>query len=674
MVSEITSERRARNVAFAGWVLQALIGTILLVVASTSDSIAVFVTAKYVAAGSGIWFALLLIYYQRTRVARELLETEALREQREGIHSTGLFELEGEEFLAQQRRLRWMYRWVLGFFVLTTIVALGFLNLQTWVLLALDLDAVDWRPVQHAKLTMFVIGGVAFVAFLFSRYVGGMSREPHWRMLKAGAVYLFGNAMICLVLVVALALSDNVPYVERVVAKVVGVLVGLLALEFAVNFILDFYRPRLAGEALRPAFESRLLGLISEPGGIAKSIADAVNYQFGFEVSTTWFYKTLQENVVRLAAVSVVVLIGMTSIIMVDANEIGVLERWGRQHSQLGPGLYFKWPWPCEVVRKANVEQIRETIIGEASGTDDDHDEDGDVVITWTEEHTFVPAVDVLVATEDQSANDSGVPVSILRISMPVQYRVRRTEVADYLYNYSDPDKMLRDVAARELAREAVHFDYSRIMAEQRGAVASHLKSAIQSKVDELGLGLEVMYVGLQEIHPPTESGVAATFQQVATAEQQRETLIQAARIQYDRELIKVAGDVELAERINNQIERLGGASADADDDDLRTMFLGDGAFLAVQGHAGEVLSRARAESLKSVSAAASKAGTFELELVAYDASPELYKTRKLLHTLSSELDKVRKYVLLVDTEETRIIFEMNEEESAGIEILEQGQ
>jgi hypothetical protein len=70
-------------------------------------------------------------------------------------------------------------------------------------------------------------------------------------------------------------------------------------------------------------------------------------------------------------------------------------------------------------------------------------------------------------------------------------------------------------------------------------------------------------------------------------------------------------------------------------------------------------------------SEAAAKAATFELELAAYQASPELYMTRKLLQAVSSELDHIRKYVLVVNPETTQVVIELDETQAGGLEILD---
>ncbi|MCH8965968.1 MAG: hypothetical protein IIB58_13480, partial [Planctomycetes bacterium] len=520
--------------------------------------------------------------------------------------------------------------------------------------------------------------------------------------LKSGSIYLFACALVGLLLTVCLGLvSTQMVLPERILGIAVRYFLVLLGLEFLVNYVLDFYRPRVADEVVRPAFESRLIGLVSEPEGIAKSIADAVNYQFGFEVSTTWFYKMLERAVVPLAALSITVLIGMTSVAIVDADELAVIERFGRPMSKepVGPGLVFKWPWPVERVLKARVGLVQEIVVGEAEEAPEGEEERdwSEEVITWTEEHKFVPSIDVLVATpddeagegypagtENDSAEDEAVAVSILRMSMPVQYTVRRDSEGffNYLYNYSDPQEMLRDISYRELVKQAVHFDYQKIMGEQRAEVTAILERLIQQKCDEMKLGIDIVFVGLQDVHPPTESDVAATFQDVATAEQQRDMLVQMARIGATRELVSVAGNVGRAEKVNDLILQKDELGIDDEqqreilDREIQQYMLGDSemGIRPIQGEAGELLQIARADAEDSVNRAAAKANTFQLERVAYEASPRLYKMRKVLEALSEKLDNVRKYVVVVDPEKTKLIIVLDEQESAGLEIIESPQ
>jgi regulator of protease activity HflC (stomatin/prohibitin superfamily) len=690
--TEISTEKRGRNTALVGLVLQVILFVGYLLIALKTNSGAVGAAFWLNLSGCFIWFGLLVIYYQRKRVAAERLESEALRAEQDNAGALGLFDNE-EEYLVARRRLHWIIKWIMPVLVLMYFMVVVGLQMMIFGSQVLGLDVTtdsDWMQILWVKPAMFCLLGAAFGSFLFSRYVAGMAREPAWRALRAGSVLMFGNAVYTMAAIVCLAVGDVTPVAERIMAQIGVVLCVVLGVETLINFILDFYRPRAVGEHYRPAFESRLLALISEPGDIAKSIAEAVNYQFGFEVSTTWFYKTLQANIVRLAAVSVIVLVGMTSIVVVDANELGLKERWGAPvdpENPLGPGLYFKLPWPVEVVHKANVQLIEEMTIGEPRGEhgDDDHEVE-DTVITWTEKHDFVASVDLIVATpelarmdQDETDQARDVAVSILRVSMPVQYRVKDGCLSDYLYNYVEPDRLLRNVAYRELVKQAVNFDYQKIMSEQRESVTKNLASAIQAKSDELGLGLHIVYVALQDIHPPTEDEVAATFQKVAIAEQQRTKLIESAEITYVETVIGASGDVKRGEKLNelikrkNDLELTDSAERNVVEAEIMKYMHGDPdqGLLPIRGDAGEILARARADAITEISDAAAKAATFDLELSAYRASPELYKQRKLLSEVSGELDSIRKYVLVVDPELTDVVYEVVETEASGLEMID---
>ena len=128
-----------------------------------------------------------------------------------------------------------------------------------------------------------------------------MSAEAAWKPLRAGGSFLLGLAVLCFALAVALALANfQRPEVVKVLNYLAPACLALLGVETALNVIFDIYRPRLRGQYSRSAFDSRLLGVINEPGGIFRSAAGAIDYQFGFQVSQTWFYKLLERAILPL--------------------------------------------------------------------------------------------------------------------------------------------------------------------------------------------------------------------------------------------------------------------------------------------------------------------------------------------------------------------------------------
>jgi len=361
--SSTATGKRAAGVCAFGLIVQLGVFGMILGVWIWSRSEAVGAETLHLAGACLVWLALLILYTQRKRSEREEFETAELRRAAAAGASTAIFESSEEALHIERHRLRWLYRWFLpGFAVVFALLHVG-LYVLWHAQSAKPLTAENWRVAQNPPLAATFLAFAGFFSFLCSRYASGMSREPGWRMLRSAATYLAGNALACLVLVAAMGLEIlRLPYAEPVAAYVIRIGMLLLGLEFAINFVMDLYRPRAADEEPRPAFDSRLLALVTEPGGIARSIADAINYQFGFEVSGTWFYQLLQRSVLPLAAFTLVALVALSSIVVVDADQQAVVEHFGRpaEAGALEPGFHLKRPWPIDRVYREGVQRIRE--------------------------------------------------------------------------------------------------------------------------------------------------------------------------------------------------------------------------------------------------------------------------------------------------------------------------
>src|SRR5262249_45250565 len=88
--------------------------------------------------------------------------------------------------------------------------------------------------------------------------------------------------------------------------------------------------------------------------------------------------------------------------------------------------------------------------------------------------------------------------------------------------------KLLERVATREIIHYLVGVDLFEIMSSGRGQAAAKLKENIQKQADFLKLGVQIVFVGLQDIHPPLK--VARKFEDVNSAGQEVEAELHAAR------------------------------------------------------------------------------------------------------------------------------------------------
>ncbi|MCH7700192.1 MAG: hypothetical protein IID37_00775 [Planctomycetes bacterium] len=687
--STATHDRRARSVALFGLLTQVVVVAAAIGIAVWSGATAAAFVSVHLIGGLPIWLVLLLIYTQRNRCRTEALEIEQLRTEK---NATGeaLFDLDDESLHLERRRLRWLERYALWAVSVALIIyhAAAVWYLYPW--LASPLTQPDWKRADDPAITIWFVGGICFACFLLSRYAGGMAREPQWRLLRAASAYLTGNALACLAVVIALVASIfDLAYGEPLAAYLITIMIALLGVEFLVNLVLDVYRPRVAGQEVRPGFDSRLLGLVAEPGGFARSIAEAVNYQFGFEVSSTWFFKLAQRSLLPLLVFMGFVLWALSAVVVVDADEQAVIERFGRRatgsRQVLDPGLYIKWPWPIETLYRAPTQRIESLVLGHAA--DDDEDDDGDhKAILWTEKHDFVEATMLLVAgprdlpvsssalrglgiDDDESKS---VSVALMHGSVTVQYRI--SNLSDYLSRYRDPEQVIENIAHRVLADYAASTELTELMGPGRGRFNEQISTALQAQVDDLKLGLEIVFVALQDAHPPQTSDVAKTFQGVVSAERRKEATIEEARGAAQRIKTEAAGSIRVADALNSAIREMDRLSADPNADPaalaeakstVEAFFAGllttsaDGVLEpgfrdgsgALAGKAAQLIADAQANVIREISAMASKVRRLDDDLVAYRASPELYKMRKYLAVLTSGVADIRKWIVAADVD-----------------------
>lgn len=651
-------------------------------------------------AGVWIWLALVLIYHQRALVQDEAFETEQLKRERgAGLGGDALFDVAGEQLLLARRRLAWMYRYILPVFTVVIVAGLTWSALLGWAWgFGESFSSTRWPEIQNLEsgMLIWVIGGIAFVSFLFSRYVIGMSRYPEWKMLRAGSSYLMGVTLTSVATAAVLAVvyfSKNEALVpEHVLAYVLRLLMLLLAAELVLNFVLDFYRPRSPEEEPRPAFDSRLLGLFSEPGGIARSIADAMNYQFGFDVSSTWFYQLLQRSVVPLLGFAVLTLFAASSLVFVNAGEEAVIEHYGQKRAVLEPGIHVKWPWPIDIAHRVGTSRVHELKIGiEESKAPAREDE----LILWTNRHSQEPHLMVLVATPKlasflgstearvgatrpatetpatQPAGERGkaVPVSMLRVAATIQFKIRNAW--DWLTQHDEPEKVLQSIANREIMRHCASADVIGLMGPDRKRIEAAIQDSIQkaADADNVKLGVEIVFFGLQGVHPPEDT--AADFQKVIGAELEKTATIKNAEAESNKKLTEVAGDVTRARELAEAIARLNRLEADtaapaqdraAARERVETLFVGrsDQGVPAVGGQAAIRVAEARARRWKLENEAQAEAVAFEQAMATKNAAPRVFQMRRYLETLAGSMSKARKYVIAAQGRHELPIFQLN--------------
>jgi membrane protease subunit HflK len=514
-------DQNIKKIGLINWIvlLGATIGMLLVTrfVSTAAGAMGMVLTAF------GLLVAL-LSYFHMGLVEREQFEKMEVEELSKSRGSESLFATAGADTFPARRSREQFERFFCPVFTAMLFLLQAASAYWPWEKLA------QLPPIiaDRATLAIALLGLFGLILFLLGKYSSGLARLQAQKLLRPGAAYLLLSAYACFAVAATIAaVLAGFPKADLIVGRVLCVVCGLAAAETLMALILEVYRVRVSGRETRLLYESRLVGLLGQPEAIITTAAHAMDYQFGFKVSETWFYRFLEKALGWMVLAQFAALVFSTCFIIIKPGDEALLERFGRplgDNGVIGSGLHFKLPWPIDQTQLYHTEQIQSFIVGAEP-------EQGETIawaVSHAKEQNFLVASHELNpdALSNQTSEGKSPPVNLLSVSIPVQYQI--TNLATWAYINEDPQSLLRGIAERSVAHYLASADLDNLMALGRAAAAIALRDNMQAEADRLQLGARVMFVGLEDIHPPTK--VAKIFEQVVGARETRESKILQAQ------------------------------------------------------------------------------------------------------------------------------------------------
>lgn len=648
MTADHLAYQRATSVSLFGLGLQLLFAILMLLYGIFGSDPGALSASYAMLIGCAAWLGLVLVFHQHKLERIEVREAEAYRSS--SASQARVFEDESESGEnVQARKLAWMHKWFLPTLSLLISVSLIGVGLGLFFGHRGLIGVVDFTPPPASGWGLAIGVVIAVLGFVYARYVAGMAKQPVWSLLHAGAAQAVGAALlgglVFLAHFVAQAIGNQL--LLRVLPAAVDLFMMALGVEILLNFVLTLYRPRKPGEYLRPAFDSRILAFLSAPDRLAESISEAVNYQFGFNVSSTWFYRLVSRSIVLLAVLGVLIGWGLTSLVVVQPDESALLLRSGRYVQTIeGGGLVVKRPWPLDSVMRHPSERITRLTIG---GERRDLDARGPIL--WTVEPTGGERYLVVRA----SLPTDDLALALMTMEIPIHYRVE--DLKRYIEFAQDGPSSDRDQIRRDLLtaisegvvlRHMSNYTVNQILGPERGEIARALGERLQEKFDDVDAGVRLVFTGLQGVRPPAAQEVASAFERVFGEERSAQAMILRAEASATRELALVVGDAELARRIVAEIDQMDSSEVDG---------LSESEKIAIEQRVQELILEARGEAAKLISGAQSQRWVRHMgersrselllgQIAGFRASPTTYMTDLYMRTLVNSMQGKRVWIV----------------------------
>jgi regulator of protease activity HflC (stomatin/prohibitin superfamily) len=655
---------RATTAALAGLAVQIVLCVATGLIGAWAQSPAIQAATWHIAGGIPIWIILAIIYQQHRVERTESLAAEKLATQ--DATSAAIFGESSDELQLARNRLDRLYAYGLpavSFAVAIYLIAAGAAMLYRAAGFGTDKVALSLAKDCNPVGLMFATAGVAFVAFIAARWISGYTRVREWQLLRGGASYLMSTFLVAALLfagAAAVAIVKETTFFEWL-ARLVPWMMILVGGEILLTALLAAYRPKRPGEIPRPAFDSRFLGLLTAPESLGQVVGELINYQFGVEVSRSWFYQMLGRAVTPLTVFAGAVLLALSTLVIVGPDEQGTVLRHGAlARGPLGPGMHLKAPWPIETSEIYPTGKVLQLTISSDKLGRFEKKREG---LLWTggDDDAAKMGLEFFLCASE-TGDGSGSSLSLLVADVIVQYRIG--DLVKFLEGSTSARESIELVTQQEASNYFAGKTLEELLSKGRTEGGPELQKRIQARVDALGLGFEIVDVGVTTLQPPPGK-VAREFHRQIGAQQERETLVQMAYKDAIKTLAKVAGSVDRSRKINEAIIRL---------DDSRTAAAEAAAKIGARdilpltaqqlakqeleieellgearGEAAEIVHKARSDRWKKTIGERSALERFAGQLLAYKAAPAYFRTKQYLEVLANSLVDRRKVVIAGD-------------------------
>ena len=270
-----------------------------------------------------------------------------------------------------------------------------------------------------------------------------------------------------------------------------------------------------------------------------------------------------------------------SSIYRVELEEEGVLLTLGEYSGLRQSGIHLKWPAPIQTVIKIPTKRELEMEFGQRAKTSSNRR----VGRSEVEEESLMLTGDLNVAV----------------VPWKTQYRI--AEPDKFLFKVKDPIGTFRDMNEAVMREVIGDRSVNEVLTTGRQEIASKMEDKLQKMCDQYENGITINRILLQKVLPPKQ--VQDAFNEVNTAEQEKEKMINQALGDYNKIIPRARGE---AEQTVQQAE----------------------------GYAMDRINRAKGDI-----------SLFEDLLKAYKKAPEVTKNRIYLETMADVYPNVKQKIIL---------------------------
>ena len=320
------------------------------------------------------------------------------------------------------------------------------------------------------------------------------------------------------------------------------ILTVLLGILFAYESL--FIAFSLAVRVIRRELDTAPEFLIALPGA-GKSNMGVLTYleeNTGITMRALWSMKLIKK-ILPCAIIGVAALLWLsTGVVQIEAHQQGAVYRFGRlQKNTMKPGVHLTLPWPMDQVEVYDTEALGRMVIGYIPTGEQDN--------IWTEAHGG-EEYRLLLGNGDE----------LISVNLEIEYKI--SDLYGYVRSATDPEALLQAEAYEIITQRTISSDLETMLSTDRSAFSESFRQELKIHIEPYNMGLEVVNVVLESIHPPVE--VADVYQALIGASIDAEHIIILAQTEANQAVMNAKNEqtARVGDAVVQQYQAIAGAQA----------------------------------------------------------------------------------------------------------------
>lgn len=231
--------------------------------------------------------------------------------------------------------------------------------------------------------------------------------------------------------------------------------------------------------------------------GRDQGFLDYLEENTGITIRSLWSIKYIRDIAPTVVFMIALLLWLSTGIVQVESYQQGAIFRIGKlQDRILKPGIHLTLPYPFDKVEIYDTKTVNKTTIGYKATTNADN--------IWTEGHEG-EEYKLLLGGGDE----------VVSINLRLEYKI--SDLKQYLTTSSKPEMVMEALAYELVTDKTIATDLASLMSADRNEFSQNFQKDLSKLISEKKIGIEVVAVILESIHPPVE--IAWVYQELISAE-----------------------------------------------------------------------------------------------------------------------------------------------------------